>query len=921
MRYLALVCCFLSLWVQADPVAWQPKQQWQSRESAHFLIHYPQSLDATAQHALAIAERVHEELLPFFQQAPRDKTQMVLVDDFDFSNGWATPLPFSQMRIFASPPDEVSGLEQMDEWLHGLIRHEYVHVLHLNQSRGAPALGLNIFGRQPWFFPHLFTPALFSEGLAVYLESDAKLGYGRLTGSYLPMQMRAELQQQPDALNEVVIPLRDWPTSKSYLYGAYFWQYVAQSYGQDRIALYVQAYSRRLLPYFLQDRTARQVFGKSFTEMWPDFLVWLEQKWPKAVADDSGQDLLAVLNGEQVMASSATGLWQVRSNGEDRGYLGLWQQDAQGWHFHKKIAVKPSVTSMDVSALGQVLISRAVTHADGRVWNDLFLWPQQGGWQRLTVAGRWRFARFLNETTLIASRKVQGVSELARLGLGGQEEILWRSQETVLGDFAISPDGQSLVASIKLPQQGWDLVRFDLASRTWQPLTQTKAVEHQVQFIDNNTVLFSADYQGVYNLYRLDLNRQQLSALTNRHTGAFGPYEVAGKLFYQEYSAEGFRLKVQESTVLRQEDLAQYAGQYDYPPSVTGEVPSTKSAYSPWASLRPHAWWPLWYVDEYSSSLGVQVSGNDALGRHNYALEVSFDSLNAVVDGTLQYQYDKRWQLAWMRSHTFYDLPNRPKTDYALAERDQLRLERRYLASVWEDELALHLGLSLDQNTWVKVPTGVVARDLPDEMLAGVALTFDNREHYRNVRGVGWGSYADLTVENADLAGKDYQGTRTQLRFNHNWDLPGRSVLRTWLSGGYQQGEMTPFVLGGSRTRDEALLFGRSLYSLPGYRFGVQAGEAFYSAKLSVDTWLYRVERNWGLWPLGLGDLGLTLWGTDASAFIGAQAKPLDALGVEVNVDVVLGYQLVLPLKLGVAQGLDKRLGESQGYLEVQMGF
>ena len=83
----------------------------------------------------------------------------------------------------------------------------------------------------------------------------------------------------------------------------------------------------------------------------------------------------------------------------------------------------------------------------------------------------------------------------------------------------------------------------------------------------------------------------------------------------------------------------------------------------------------------------------------------------------------------------FYDLPNRPKTDYALAERDQLRLERRYLASVWEDELALHLGLSLDQNTWVKVPTGVVARDLPDEMLAGVALTFDNREHYRNVRG------------------------------------------------------------------------------------------------------------------------------------------------------------------------------------------
>ena len=44
-------------------------------------------------------------------------------------------------------------------------------------------------------------------------------------------------------------------------------------------------------------------------------------------------------------------------------------------------------------------------------------------------------------------------------------------------------------------------------------------------------------------------------------------------------------------------------------------------------------------------------------------------------------------------------------------------------------------------------------------------------------------------------------------------------------------------------------------------------------------------------------------------------------LGVEVNVDVVLGYQLVLPLKLGVAQGLDKRLGESQGYQKCRWAF
>ncbi|MDN3685764.1 hypothetical protein QW180_28150 [Vibrio sinaloensis] len=42
-------------------------------------------------------------------------------------------------------------------------------------------------------YPHALTPSMMLEGLAVYLETNEKLGYGRLQGSSYAMQMRMEV--------------------------------------------------------------------------------------------------------------------------------------------------------------------------------------------------------------------------------------------------------------------------------------------------------------------------------------------------------------------------------------------------------------------------------------------------------------------------------------------------------------------------------------------------------------------------------------------------------------------------------------------------------------------------------------------------------------------------------------------------------
>ena len=74
--------------------------------------------------------------------------------------------------------------------------------------------------------------------------------------------------------------------------------------------------------------------------------------------------------------------------------------------------------------------------------------------------------------------------------------------------------------------------------------------------------------------------------------------------------------------------------------------------------------------------------------------------------------------------------------------------------------------------------------------------------------------------------------------------------------------------------------------------------------------------------PLGLGDISMGVWAQTANAWFRGQHRPqLSAVGAELGVDVVLGYNLVLPVALGVAHGLDDDLGETKGYLRTAVLF
>jgi hypothetical protein len=248
---------------------------WQTADSAHFRVHYRESQRAQAEAVALAAERVYPRVTQGLGWEPRGRTEIVLYSEFDIPNGFTSPLPYNKIGVFLAPPDAGALLDNSD-WLDLLLVHEFTHAVHLDKVRGAPRVLQAIFGRVPWFMPNLFQPGWATEGIATLNESDPASGRGRLRGPVFEGWLRAEQSAGFLSLRELNADGRALPLSKQYLYGAYFYDFLARRYGADKPAAVIEQYSGNLVPR-LHSAPAGAT-GKTMDLLWDEFLADLAQQ-------------------------------------------------------------------------------------------------------------------------------------------------------------------------------------------------------------------------------------------------------------------------------------------------------------------------------------------------------------------------------------------------------------------------------------------------------------------------------------------------------------------------------------------------------------------------------------------------------------------------------------------------------------------
>lgn len=945
---LALACGLLGaaalgslspLPAQAQVLA-DPRVPWQTADSAHFRVNYRSSQRAQAEAVARAAERVYGRITQALDWEPRGRTELVLYNEFDIANGFTTPLPYNKIGIFLAPPDEGQLLDN-SAWLDLLLVHEFTHAVHLDKVRSVPRVLQAIFGRVTWFIPNVFQPGWATEGIATYLESDPTSGRGRLKGPLFEAWLRAERASGFLSLREINADGRALPLSKQYLYGAYFYEFLARRYGADKPAALIHQYSGNIVPRLHSNPSGAT--GKTMDVLWDEFLADLAQQVDergaalRAVPEVLGPRLLGpTFSVPSVAALPGGALLAVLDDGV--GASQLVRLNADGTR--QVLAPVNGDARISVAADGRVLV------AQYDVCNTLYLsydiYRLNGDrLQQLTSCAHLRRAVDAGPA-IVALQLDGGRTRLVRLAdnaaAGAEPAVLYTPEDGAdLIDLAASADGRRL-SLIQRRADDWRVLELDLAapgaaSAAPRVLLRRNAPLYGLRQGSQGLEVIAAE-GGAHNVWRLAGG--EFKRLTHSHTSvvAHGGTAADGALATVVIAPQGFALHRLASAVPLQTLPADTAGaampalapEAAAPPAVLGDG----VAYSALRTLAPRSWLPAVVVDRGLAAFGASTSGADALGWHQYLVTAMLETSQKELVGSLEYVFADSHGLSLTRGLSAQAWTGASgKEDTTVFDRNTrvqwlslvpfTRLQRR---------VTLGVGAAVDRSDRVDLDAGSTAHRR-DEKVMAVLLDFDTRGSNWASEGVNRGLRATLQYESykpfADGDAPTYSGA--VLRADLRGFVPlGRSVLALRATEVHASGSTERYQLGGAV--DQALQIGyvlnnRSL-SLRGYQ-GDELALQGRNARVGSIEWrttLADVDRHFMVPAVGINRLSATVF-ADVGGAWDTGHRPAQwhrSVGAELIAETRWLYALSLQLRLGLARALDGERGTT-GYLSLGRAF
>lgn len=947
------VCCvFLWVWLllctsQAHAQTGDGTVQWMVMETPHFYVYYPRGVYRFALRAARLSEEAHSALAPYVGHAPTHRSHVIILNNSDDANGAATSLPRNTMFLFTAPPDARGTLHDSDDWLRGLIYHEYLHILHLDTMSQVYRMVNRVLGKV--FAPNLLMPRWWIEGWATYVET-AYTGGGRGRSSLFDAYMRAAIfSGKPLRLSQVSHVTATWPRgTAAYLYGSRFLTYVAKKYGKKRLAEIAYAYGASLFPYNM-NLVVRDVVKKSYEQLWQEWLGVLRKeygaiekrvrKYPLTQVRQltKGGEWLGVprysADGKKLLVFRVNGRTPERIEEIDRATkrtrtltltnsFSLFGTDRKG-----KIAV-----------LSQVEVSRAIYS-----YYDLYFFsPKTGQLRRWTHRERAKEPDVSPDGTEVAYIKhkagssalwIRGISPKHKHHKGLQ---LYQPKRGVfLSGPRYSPDGKRIVLSVWFPGGARDLMLFDRDTKKLTRLTNDRAQDIEPVFSPSGEeVIYASDLSGTYNLYALRLSDKRVRRLTNELCGAFAPaISPDGKwLAFARFGEDG--LDLVEMPFSHKEAPYPMPTHRKKWPKLTYKTPRViypVRPYQPAATLLPIAWLPLFSVDVGGQTVGVRFNGSDILGFHSYDVSLSYGIDSQEVAYSLSYRYSQLYPTIAISHGRFA----RTAFGAAFVNGQERRFSERVTYARLDLEIPLAFWLSshffyvrYEMNYLEAIDLTIPLRpeDVPPvfpEMGLLTRLTF------------GW-SYSSARRYGRSISAEQGRRIYLQVSLQHpylgsigeSWNVLGgwsEFVAMPWLKqhvlafnvvgtiGRSSFRNRQLFFLGGIPPQDlfQSVLGGGAIG--PGYLRGYPPARFSGDASLLLQT-EYRlpvldIERGLGVAPAFIrrlyfvffGDVGQTFqepygWEQFAGVKVG--------VGMELRLEALIGYYLNINLRFGFAKGL-----------------
>ncbi len=688
--------------------AGDPELVYRSLETAHFRITYHEPLGRVAQRLAVVAESALSTLGPVLKHTPRLRTEVLLTDDTDSSNGSATALPFTTVRLYLTAPDDRSELNDFDDWLYALFVHEYTHILHLDTINGLPRwvnylLG---FGVNTIYAPNQIQPRWFIEGLAVFEETE-RTSAGRLRSTLFDMYLRSHtLEGKFLGLDRVTNQSHLFPRGNvPYLYGSTFLRYLAGRFGQDTLQQISQRYGGCWSPDcwvpWGMSRVLRRLTGHTYDEVYLDFRRAMEQRY-RAQREAIERSPLGLTSGRPL-----TG-WKVdidRPQFAEGGKTILWvDSDPNQRTALRRYDMRTGKTTIELkldgtngfalAADGQTaILSRVNFYRQSYAYQDLVAYRRDrrelvaltDGLRADNPAISPDGKKVAFEVNSLGTRRlgIMALPDLSRPGSQRQVDPravavpeVWRARAASAVSFPLpqrewsqvytpawSPDGKQLALSYWQEGGFRDIVTLDLATGELRYITRDRALDLEPHYSsDGQYLYFVSDRTGVYNLYAHHLASDTTFQVTSVLSGVFSPaVSPDGTLAaYIGFVAEGYRLEV--TPIDRTRFVLAPPAIDDRPePRLVPAVDQSAAGRLPVQRYNPARTFfrtPLSFLNlqlpisapgPYGQSFGLQFSTSDLAGLHTLVMGLTINSGRADATGFFaRYTYGRLWNSLYL---------------------------------------------------------------------------------------------------------------------------------------------------------------------------------------------------------------------------------------------------------------------------------
>jgi len=565
-----------------------PELKWYTIETEHFLVHYHNGAEWTAKRVAEIAEKIYKPVTEFYGYEPDSKTQLIIKDTDDYSNGAAYYYD-NKILIWATPLDFI--LRGSHNWLWDVVTHEFTHIVSLQSSmkfsRKIPGMYFQVYSYEdekrddvlygyPYVmaiypFPGVVIPMWLAEGVAQYMYRGCPNDFW---DSHRDMILRDRV------LNDRLLSFEDMNhfgysgigNESVYNQGFALTSYIVDKYGDDVPG---KVFKRmKEIKNLTINRAFKEVTGKTGFEIYNEWKNFITKRYRSLTQTIKQNEV----KGKTIVKDGATSqifphwvgdslIFFLSNKGQD--YI----SQTSLYVFNRKtnrtrLVLKGVRSRITCSRDGRIIYftKKSKPNKYGSIYYDIYSYDLENRKEKQIT--KWRRAynpslspdgKFLAFVT-----GKDGTSSLVVLNLEDMSErqITEFNNGEQLFTAVWSPDGKKLAFDCLL-DHGRDIYIYDMKSGELRLLLGEKCDTRDPYFSpDGRWLYFSSDETGIFNIYCVSLIDGHRELVTNVVGGAFSPsVNAKGELVYSLFEGSSFKIAMIENCRPIDEKLAEY---YDY---------------------------------------------------------------------------------------------------------------------------------------------------------------------------------------------------------------------------------------------------------------------------------------------------------------------------------------------------------------------